>query len=193
MIIEVFHYSARGKTHTQLRQNCRTLLVTLPIIQLYTFQPRFFEVMAPFHVPGWSITTAPVSEQSSHSSKKRKRPSPRSIALESAEINFEKLVATLKDIKPDGNIASGSTDISEKTQKKKSRISRDVKHNSVSSTNQKSVLSPPTPNSSETFLKLNKQRKRKQNAASTSLEPSDSRLTALQKNMKQNLDGARFR
>jgi ribosomal RNA-processing protein 8 len=152
--------------------------------------------MAPFHVPGWSMKNAPVSEQSSHLSKKRKRPSPRSIALESAEINFEKLVATL--IKPDGN-TSRSTDIGEKRQKKKRRISKDVKHISPSM-NPKPLPNPPTPkNCSETFVKPNKQRKRKQNETnptSASLEPqntSDSRLTALQKNMKQNLDGARFR
>ena len=140
------------------------------------------------------MDNAPVNEQTSHLSKKRKRPSPRSIALESAEINFEKLVATLKDVKPDGN-TSRATDISDKRQKKKCRISEDIKHNS--STNRKSVPNPPTPkNSSETFLKPNKQRKRKQDATSASLKPqntSDSRLTALQKNMKQNLDGARFR
>ena len=153
--------------------------------------------MAPFHVPGWSMNNAPVSEQSSHLSKNRKRPSPRSIALQSAEINFEKLVATLKDsdVKPDGN-TSRATDISDKRQKKKCRISEDVKHNSPS-TNRKPLPNPPTlKNSSETFLKPNKQRKRKQNATSAPLEPqntSDSRLTALQKNMKQNLDGARFR
>ena len=153
--------------------------------------------MAPFHVPGWSMMSAPVSEQSSHLSKKRKRPSPRSIALESAEINFEKLVATLKDVKPDGN-ASRSTEIGDKRQKKKYRT-EDVKHISPSR-NRKPVPNPPTrKNSSETSLKHNKQRKRKQNetnATSASLEPqksSDSRLTALQKNMKQNLDGARFR
>jgi ribosomal RNA-processing protein 8 len=151
--------------------------------------------MAPFHVPGWSMNNAPVTEQSSHLSKKRKRPSPRSIALESAEINFEKLVATLKDVKPDGN-TSRSTDISDKRQKKRCRISEDVKHISPS-TNRKPVPIPPTlKNSPETFLKPSKQRKQKQDATSASLEPqntSDSRLTALQKNMKQNLDGARFR
>jgi ribosomal RNA-processing protein 8 len=141
------------------------------------------------------MNTAPVSEQSSHLSKKRKRPSPRSIALDSAEINFEKLVATLKDVKPDRNI--DSTDINEKTEKKKRRISKDAKHNSSPSTIRKTVPSPPTPkNSSEPFLKPNKQRKRKQDeitAVSTSLESSDAPLTSLQKNMKQNLDGARFR
>lgn len=154
--------------------------------------------MAQFHVPGWSMKNAPVSLQSSHLSKKRKRPSPRSIELESAEINFEKLVATLKDVKPDGN-TSKSTDIGDKRKKKKCRISDDVKHISPS-TNRKPLPNPPTPkNSSETFLKPSKQRKRKRNetnATSASLEPqntSDSRLTALQKNMKQNLDGARFR
>jgi ribosomal RNA-processing protein 8 len=142
--------------------------------------------MAPFHVPGWSMNNAPVSEQSSHLSKKRKRPSPRSIALESAEINFEKLVATLKDVKPDGN-TSRTTDITDKKQKKRCRISEDVKH--ISPSNRKPV--PPTPkNSSETFLKPNKQRKRKQDGTQNT---SDSRLTSLQKNMKQNLDGARFR
>jgi len=58
------------------------------------------------------------------------------------------------------------------------------------------VPSPPTPkNKLETFVNSKKQRKRKQDASGvfTSLEPSDSRLTVLQKNMKQNLDGARFR
>ena len=143
------------------------------------------------------MKNAPVSEHSSHLSKKRKRPSPRSIALETAEINFEKLVATLKDVKPDGN-TSKSTDAGSKRQKKKSRISEDVKNISPS-TNRKPVPNPPPKNNSESFLKANKQRKRKQNetnATSASLEPqntSDSRLTALQKNMKQNLDGARFR
>ena len=151
--------------------------------------------MAPFHVPGWSMKNAPVTEHSSHLSKKRKRPSPRSITLESAEINFEKLVATLKDVKSDGN-TSRSTDIGDKKQKKKRRISEDVEHISPSR-NRKPLPAPK--NSSETFLKPKKQRKRKQNetiATSASLEPqntSDSRLTALQKNMKQNLDGARFR
>lgn len=156
--------------------------------------------MAPFHVPGWSMDTAPVSELSSHLSKKRKRPSPRSITLESAEINFEKLVATLKDVKPEGNIASISTGIDEKKQKKKRRISEDVKNNSTPSTNQKPASRPPIlKKKSETFLKPNKQGKRKQDDASVvsaSLKPektSNSRLTALQKNMKQSLDGARFR
>jgi ribosomal RNA-processing protein 8 len=155
---------------------------------LYTFRPPQDLFMAPFHVPGWSMKNAPVSEQSSHLSKKRKRPSPRSIELESAEINFEKLVATLKDVKPDGN-TSRSTDITGKRQKKRCRISEDV--NISPSTNRKPVPNPPTPkNSSETFLKPNKQRKRKQDEPQNT---SDSRLTALQKNMKQNLDGARFR
>lgn len=154
--------------------------------------------MASFHVPGWSMDTAtPVSEQPSRLSKKRKRPSPQSVTLKSAEINFEKLVATLKDVKPDGNIAS--KDISGKKKKKKRKISEDVKHNSTSSTNQMPVSSPQIlKNSPETSLRLNKQGKgkRKQDRTSASLElqnTSDSRLTNLQKTMKQNLNGARFR
>ncbi|KAF8803658.1 hypothetical protein BYT27DRAFT_7194973 [Phlegmacium glaucopus] len=153
--------------------------------------------MASFHVPGWSMNTAPVSEQSSRLSKKRKRPSHRSITLDSAEINFEKLVATLKDVKPDGNITSRSADISEKKQKKKRRISEDIRHNATPSTNQKPVSSLPIlKNSSETPPKPHKRKQDNISGISASLEPrnpSDSRLTALQKNMKQNLNGARFR
>ena len=153
--------------------------------------------MALFHVPGWSMNTAPVSEQSSRSSKKRKRPCSRSITLDSAEVNFEKLVATLKDVKSDGN-----TSPAKKKQNKKRRISEDAKHNSTPSINQKPLSSPPIlKNSSATFLKpnTNKQGKRKQDdtsSISASLEPrraSGTRLTALQKGMKQSLDGARFR
>lgn len=151
--------------------------------------------MALFHVPGWSMNTAPVSEQSSRSSKKRKRPCSRSITLDSAEINFEKLVATLKDVKADGNTSSAK-----KKQNKKRRISEDPKHNSTPSINQKPVSSPPIlKNSSATPLKPNKQGKRNQDdtsSISASLESrraSGTRLTALQKGMKQSLDGARFR
>ena len=151
--------------------------------------------MAPFHVPGWSMDTAP-TEQLSHSSKKRKRPSSRSI-IHSAEINFEKLVATLKDVESDGNIAFKSTDKSKKKKRKRRRISEDVKHNSMPSTSRKPVSSPPVvKNSSGTSLQHSKRGKNDAGAASASLKPqniSDSRLTALQKNMKQNLGGARFR
>ncbi|KAF8974344.1 methyltransferase-domain-containing protein [Flammula alnicola] len=178
--------------------------------------------MALFDVPGWTVKAMPVQV-----SKKRKRPSTSANQLESAEVNVEKLMSKLENVRP-GELSEPklpSTEFNSETKKRKQRQKQ--KRGQVSAERQKEIKEktlPPTslpdvkqntlPESPihgnklriEPSLKPKKKAKTKHStdppqatpskpisAPGKALASSASGLTALQKSMKDSLDGARFR
>lgn len=174
--------------------------------------------MSLFEVPGWSVKAAPVREESQQVSKKRKRPSSHT-QMESAEVNVEKLMARLANAHPE--VTSTQTPESKKRKKTPrqkdaskvgaegtkaqptmpSRASEKIKQSSDNGvgTATKSAESKPKKKAAASA-------KTKNAADSSSTQPSvstpiadgqraqkNSNLTALQKSMKESLDGARFR
>ncbi|KAF8165198.1 methyltransferase-domain-containing protein [Crassisporium funariophilum] len=166
--------------------------------------------MSLIDVPGWSVKTTPVREDISHNmSKKRKRPTG-DHRLESAEVNLVKLVAKLKDVKPDQETGRKATNLvdgkaQQKKRRKRSQVSEanvDAKqpdskvtrsnHSTESLDNQKKPdSSPKSKKNAKTKLAIG-DAPQNPNLASDK-QPQASGLTALQKSMKQSLHGARFR
>ncbi|KAG6832928.1 hypothetical protein H0H92_004812 [Tricholoma furcatifolium] len=147
-----------------------------------------------FDVPGWIVDLPPVPETSSTTSKKRKRPANDSCKVEAAEANLEKLVKKLKlplstDTSPNTrkgkNKANDDHPVSAKPKKRKHKKPEEVTEQGKQNLAPKLSGSAPVEKS---------QRGDKKHGSGTS--PSNaatSGLTALQKGMKESLDGARFR
>ncbi|KAF9451628.1 hypothetical protein P691DRAFT_698849 [Macrolepiota fuliginosa MF-IS2] len=161
--------------------------------------------MSTFEVPGWSVGAAPVQEDESTVSKKRKRPSG---DRQSLEVNFDKIMEKLKstvggDEKKDQKKKSPKKEKQDKKKAKerpksgvsdvgslnisrpkplKPRVSVDDDSSRPAKKPKRDSVSPPTIASSLTL------------APSTSTSTSSApKLTPLQQGMKQSLDGARFR
>ncbi|KAL4075992.1 methyltransferase-domain-containing protein [Scleroderma yunnanense] len=159
--------------------------------------------MALFQVPGWSVPSAPVPVHAT--SKKRKRRASQSPDdLQSAQANLEKLVKILGD-----NSSKGDS----RRSKKKSSGKAESQQNDVDGgRSQARKGDPPTPKapSSKDTSGASKKRNKKQKASKNSSSATasglsgstpkasgfahgNSGLTSMQKNMKESLDGARFR
>lgn len=164
-----------------------------------------------FDVPGWTVPSPLVGDASPRVSKKRKRPASHSSKLQSAEVNLDKLVKSLagnsyaergrtsssKQAKKSGFLG-GSKTSNKKQLKKSSRAADDLDE-------QKKTISRPKPlkpatierDSLETLQPAKRiKTKHKDPMAGTvqrSPKGSTTGLTALQLDMKQSLDGARFR
>ncbi|KAH9938515.1 methyltransferase-domain-containing protein [Fomitopsis serialis] len=113
-----------------------------------------------FDVPGWTVPDAPVSM--SQNAKKRKRPSDSDAKLETAHINFEKLMEKLE--------ASNATSRPDKKQKIKEKKSRKGAAGLVSSTK------PPRVEGSGVGKK-GKKDKREQKARGEEARASESKVT----------------
>lgn len=171
--------------------------------------------MALFQVPGWSVPTPPIRETSSRVSKKRKRPSDGSHKFDSAEVNIEKLMSQLtkSDSRKGKEVA---TAVSLGQPKKKKRKCKETTSSVKSQEDEKNVTTSPSPTTVSPLLSRRKDRTQTSNKSSakkkakvdredgsgptesapTSIKqqtPADVSLTALQKSMKDKLDGARFR
>ncbi|KDR83585.1 hypothetical protein GALMADRAFT_235848 [Galerina marginata CBS 339.88] len=171
--------------------------------------------MALFQVPGWSVPAIPLRD-GPHQSKKRKRPAGDNDKLETAEVNLEKLMSKLTSIQPEesrngsghSKLLQGKSDA--KKRRKKSRVSverqEEQKHgpSTLNSNMQRNSLSEKLVSlKNETSPKSMKKEITRHNASSLSSKPgstltrrqstSNAGLTALQKGMKEKLDGARFR
>ncbi|KAI3612375.1 ribosomal rna-processing protein 8 [Moniliophthora roreri] len=153
-----------------------------------------------FEVPGWSVPDTPVAESSTSGSRKRKRPTSDTDSekkkIRSAEVNLEKIVKTLT-----GKTRDNGPIKSKKKQKKHSKaqdvsikkkeISRPMPLRAADKRESTSSLPPAKKAktkhersaSQETFVKQ---------PIETS-EESITSLTAMQKSMKQSLEGAQFR
>ncbi|KAF8076251.1 ribosomal RNA-processing protein 8 [Lyophyllum atratum] len=160
-----------------------------------------------FDIPGWSVTSPPITESSSQS-KKRKRPASDTHKLQSAEVNLEKLVKKLKggssvdDQGKHGEKKRGQMGLlggKQKAEKQKAKSKADAVKG------QKKISRPRPLKATETDsalpLRPAKRGKTEHTVESSSavastrksLDSSTSGLTALQQGMKQSLDGARFR
>jgi ribosomal RNA-processing protein 8 len=155
--------------------------------------------MSLFEVPGWSVKTAPVPEQSQQVSKKRKRPNSHRDDIQSAEVNIEKLMAKLANKELEGSPPAP-----------KKRKNAQNQYQAAPSTAErrregKTAQNPDTP-SVLPSLKTKKEEKKKQkvdpspNLPAKAIQlppkvptPSNTHLTLLQKSMRDSLDGARFR
>ncbi|CAA7259906.1 unnamed protein product [Cyclocybe aegerita] len=168
--------------------------------------------MSLFQVPGWSVATAPVREEPQYTSKKRKRPSNDTHKLEAAEVNIEKLISKLAHPQPGENPTNSKGKAKAQDPRRKARLGKKQKLG-VGAADAPKKAERPSASSSEVKIPPSsptKSKKEKKMAksnpppaievASKRLKPSSpqqeatsSRLTALQKGMKQSLDGARFR
>ncbi|KAF9483950.1 hypothetical protein BDN70DRAFT_873077 [Pholiota conissans] len=147
--------------------------------------------MSLFEVPGWSVKTTPVRGTPQQLSKKRKRPNN---DVETAQVNMEKLMAKLANTTPEHLLAPKKH---RKAQKQAQGAPSDVERH----TEGDQITAAP---SKASLLKAKKEQKKKKHIDSFSKKPSTSldkppqpcdtnNLTALQKSMKDSLDGARFR
>lgn len=158
-----------------------------------------------FNVPGWSVTSDPVSTQ--HHSKKRKRTasSEEQDLLRNAQANLDKLIDSL----------GGSDGSSKKKRKRKlneptsqpspSDQRREVLHPPGKSHSQAKDAVPTTVDSPTTSGKATLPRKKaKTKNAKHVVQPTNTSehsvvvqdtggLTLLQRSLKKSLDGARFR
>ncbi|KAF8665695.1 hypothetical protein AX16_000148 [Volvariella volvacea WC 439] len=165
-----------------------------------------------FDVPGWTVPTAPVAEQSSGQSKKRKRSSAEPERLLQAEVNLDKLVKKIKGGAFGGG--AGGDGVSGSSGPKASVTSKGKKGESVlvanggpdHGENGKQLISRPKPlkpvdKSSPQPSNRSESGHHRKDSSSTSrslslrrsIDGKTSNLTALQQGMKQSLDGARFR
>ncbi|KAI0068911.1 hypothetical protein BV25DRAFT_1792756 [Artomyces pyxidatus] len=157
-----------------------------------------------FSVPGWTVPVAPVHEKS----KKRKRlPAEDSDKINLAAVNMEKLMKKLKD-------GSGAADDTRSRKKKtKHAPSRAPPVEETGAREQKGAVTEPTGSGrrkekqarKDGEKRAGKQRRKSSAVPSTSTvktqesskqrypSQQDAKLTALQSEMKQSLDGARFR
>lgn len=155
--------------------------------------------MSLFEVPGWSVKTTPIRGTPQQVSKKRKRPNNHANDVETTEINMEKLMAKLANTTDEGlSIA--------KKRKKAQKQAPEATSNAEQHTEGTHVRIPgvPTKTSSPSGKRNGKKKHyidpslTLPSTSTQSLEkpPSSSNannLTALQKGMKDSLDGARFR
>ncbi|KAG6911713.1 hypothetical protein DXG01_007963 [Tephrocybe rancida] len=160
-----------------------------------------------FDIPGWSVGAPPIAEPSTTTSKKRKRPVYEPDNLKAAEANIEKLIKKLKlpstilDApeplkKKNGKAATdASVSIGKAETRKLKGAKKAKKAKAVVGEQEKKSSTPVKP--SKTLEKpralperSNKATKKHASSASSSQAAG---LTALQKGMKESLDGARFR
>jgi ribosomal RNA-processing protein 8 len=150
-----------------------------------------------FEVPGWSVSTEPVSPSSSKKSKKRKRPHDPNASdkLESAHVNLEKLMDTLDRVK--------------RPPRKKHKGKKSTDSSGGDADNKPTVITPqeisPEKAQVEDAEKPSKKRKGGTHTVAkekgkykaehhpTSTVSEDASLTTLQNQMKKKLNGARFR
>ncbi|KAH9482367.1 Uracil phosphoribosyltransferase [Psilocybe cubensis] len=171
--------------------------------------------MSLFSVPGWTVPAAPVREQSLQLSKKRKRPNDQTRSIETASINVEKLMSKLADSYPEQT--QKGKGITPKLQDKPPTKKQKRKH--IGSTTdhiseqqaikpiEKTKAAPPKSKKAGQHTDVHsvkdKKAKSKSNIDSSPSKPktipiqenesSKTGLTALQKAMRDKLDGARFR
>ncbi|KZT12864.1 uncharacterized protein LAESUDRAFT_753905 [Laetiporus sulphureus 93-53] len=170
-----------------------------------------------FKVPGWSVSAAPVAEHSNP--KKRKRPAGKDEdKVQTAEINFEKLMAKLE------TGAAGAQQSSRNKKKKgkeaqeeskgndgrrKPRVRDQHEHTTKAEAKQKEKKRDLTKKPPATLSEQPKPKKRRkgglstdsqdiidtteQEAAETGGSKHERGLTALQRGLKNSLEGARFR
>jgi ribosomal RNA-processing protein 8 len=165
--------------------------------------------MALFEVPGWSISSQPISTQ--HPSRKRKRAGSQDLQLRSAQVNLDKLINTLGDraTHHDGDAPK------KKNKKPNQRTSQPSDHQAGENPRalkkhgkaKHSVASAVQTSTSNTGASPKKNAKKKKPKAESAPQPTlfeensrlpttargNTGLTALQRNMKESLDGARFR
>jgi ribosomal RNA-processing protein 8 len=131
----------------------------------------FFSEMSLFEVPGWSIPSTPVKEQSNKSTKKRKHPNTQS------QGHAEKLLMKFSNDPPKVG------DVSKKRKGEPSSADQEDETSLSAAANASRNRKRRRQNQT-----LN-QELRKRNVSDVSPAP----LTALQRNMKESLEGARFR
>ncbi len=169
-----------------------------------------------FEVAGWAVKAAPIREATQQVSKKRKRPSSHS-QLESVEVNVEKLMAQMESSRSE----EPSIQIPERSKRRKANRQKLVQ-NDAGETKDRPTTPPRKAEkkkvsklSGDTLLQARKANPKtqvdiktnaKQTVDSAPILPlkskptfeelqehSNAKLTALQKSMKDSLDGARFR
>jgi len=162
--------------------------------------------MSLFEVPGWSVPSAPVRDDTRQVSKKRKRPGSEVHKLDAAEMNVEKRMAKLASAKPESGPLKPKIGPRKLDQAGAAPAKKKFKQNQTRSPVVLVHSETPGQDASQsrtTARKANKNFKSKQaspDKPSKAVHVSDSKLTAsnpslttLQKSMKESLDGARFR
>lgn len=142
-----------------------------------------------FDVPGWSVTAEPVTD---NATRKRKRNSEDSEKKTGGDVNFDKLVRKL----------TGKQSGEPKKSKSKKRPSHEEKKNSISlpkplkassekNASTTSVNQPPPKKVKTKHVAFAAQEAGPSGSTTKSVKPSG--LTDMQTNMRQSLNGARFR
>ncbi|KAF9055073.1 hypothetical protein BDZ89DRAFT_1003711 [Hymenopellis radicata] len=145
-----------------------------------------------FEVPGWSVKADPVGESPNQASRKRKRHSEDSERTTGSEVNIDRLMNKLKR-KPDKEPKACT---SEKHASKKQKAHEDKK-NSISlpkplkSAEKRSTDAQRPPKKKTKTKHLAESKSSDESPLPSSQEPAG--LTEMQKQMRDSLNGARFR
>lgn len=145
------------------------------------------------------MKTAPVPEQSQQVSGKRKRPNSHRDDIQSAEVNIERLMAKLANTRPEA---------SPPAPKKRKNVQNQDQITASTAERQSEAKAAQKPGASSVSpsLKARKKEKKRRKVDPSPTSPimatrspakvqtsSNTHLTALQKSMRDSLDGARFR
>ncbi|TFK43389.1 methyltransferase-domain-containing protein [Crucibulum laeve] len=148
-----------------------------------------------FDVPGWSVPAAPVSNSQPHPSKKRKRPLADPTKVQNAEVNLEKVVKQLQaSSTAEGALGQKTTTTAPSSRRKKKTPTARATHAGkkvATASRSNATQSTEAPSVKPSPQKVKKAKTK--HAAPQDGGDDASKLTALQKGMKQALDGARFR
>ncbi|KAG6817204.1 hypothetical protein H0H87_011562 [Tephrocybe sp. NHM501043] len=154
-----------------------------------------------FDVPGWAVGAPPIAETSTGTSKKRKRPvAYEPYDLKAAEANIEKLIKNLKlpsaEAPPSAKKKTLAASDDGKTEIRKPKKTKKAK---IAVAEEKTRPTPAKPIKSKkrekdhTSTEQSKRTIKKDPSVNASSQSKADGLTALQKGMKESLDGARFR
>ena len=137
-----------------------------------------------FEVTGWSVEAVPVQDNDTASSKKRKR------NYQVSEVNMDK---KLKSIARDNEGARNSSKKNKREAKKRVRSKSSSGNGMASNISRSKLLKPRISVDGELVRPAKKTKKHELVDQSTITSTCTSKLTAMQRGMKQSLDGARFR
>ncbi|KAG6854994.1 hypothetical protein C0991_005923 [Blastosporella zonata] len=159
-----------------------------------------------FDVPGWTVGAPPMAEPSTTTSKKRKRPASSVYEphdLQAAQANIEKLIKQLdlpspKDAPKVSNKKKGkaAADVSVsrfETEPRKSKKAKKAKTTVAEEEKKSPAPVKPTKTVDKAYSSPEDSKRVAKKRAPGSLSSQPAGLTALQKGMKESLDGARFR
>lgn len=152
--------------------------------------------MSLFEVPGWSVSGEPVSESQSHSKKRKRSSNDGNFKGHLPDLNIDKLVKRLKGHKSDHGASSTGNGKKDKDKNEQEQQREDKKKSiSLPKPLKPATQEQPEPSTVSRLRKKDRKTRSSVESAPAMMQSSagGDALTTMQKNMKQSLDGAKFR